>query len=129
MKYEAIESFSGVISMAEGEVREIPNEELAKDLIKSGFIKKYTPNDSKSLKKELDEANKRIAILEQEKTELEEEISKLKETSDEVDSTPEEDASEENEPSEEDGNPEDENGETSDEVDSTPEDETPESEE
>ena len=50
MQYEAIEGFSGIISMYKGEVREIPNEDLAKELVKAGFIKKYKPNDAKELK-------------------------------------------------------------------------------
>lgn len=79
MKYEAIESFSGVISMACGEVREISNEDLAKDLLKAKLIKKYSPDDTKSLKKELDTANNRIAELESENATLVAEISSLRE--------------------------------------------------
>ncbi len=47
MKYEATVSFSGIISMAKGEIREIPNEDLAKDLLKAGYIKKIEPDKSK----------------------------------------------------------------------------------
>lgn len=39
MKYEAIESFSGIISMAKGEIRDIPNDALVKDLMKAKLIK------------------------------------------------------------------------------------------
>lgn len=76
--YEAIESFSGIISMAQGEVREIPDETLAKDLIKSKFIKKYVPDNAKAIKEELDKANKTIEDLTNENLELKEEIETLK---------------------------------------------------
>ncbi len=78
MKYEAIESFSGVISMAEGEVREIPNDALAKDLIKAKLIKKYVPNDAKAIKEELETANKKIEELTLENNELKAELENLK---------------------------------------------------
>lgn len=38
MQYKALVSFSGVISMATDEVREISNESVAKDLLKAGYI-------------------------------------------------------------------------------------------
>ena len=83
MNYEAIESFSGIISMSKGEVREIPNEDLAKELMKAGFIKKYKPDNAKELKKELEEANSKIEELEKTINELNAEIESLK-TSDET---------------------------------------------
>ena len=64
MKYEAIEGFSGIISMSKGEVREIPNEDLAKELMKAGFITKYKSDNAKELKKELKDANVKIEELE-----------------------------------------------------------------
>lgn len=78
MKYEALENFSGVISMVKGQVREIPNEDLAKDLMKAKLIKKYTVSTNKELEKEnsrlieelqkanemIEELNKRIEELE-----------------------------------------------------------------
>lgn len=82
MKYEAIESFSGIISMSKGEVREIPNEDLAKELINAGFIAKYKPDNAKELKKELEEANSKIEELENTINELNAELESLK-TSDE----------------------------------------------
>lgn len=36
--YRALLSFSGVISMARGEIREIQDEKIAKELLKSGYI-------------------------------------------------------------------------------------------
>lgn len=38
MQYKAIISFSGKISMASGQVSEISDESLAKDLLKAGYI-------------------------------------------------------------------------------------------
>ena len=78
MQYEAIEGFSGIISMYKGEVREIPNEDLAKELVKAGFIKKYKPNDAKELKILLDETNSTIKELEKTIDELNTEIDSLK---------------------------------------------------
>lgn len=78
MNYIALTSFSGVISMAEGEVREILNDSLAKGLMKANLIKKHVPSDSTEIQKELDNANNKIAELEQEKVNLLEEIETLK---------------------------------------------------
>ena len=36
--YKALVSFSGVISMAQGETREIGDENIVKSLLKSGYI-------------------------------------------------------------------------------------------
>lgn len=38
MKYKALVSFSGLISMAEGEVREIEDPAIVNDLLKAGYI-------------------------------------------------------------------------------------------
>ena len=38
MKYKALTSFSGVISMSKNEVRELKDESLIKDLTKAGYI-------------------------------------------------------------------------------------------
>lgn len=77
MKYEAIESFSGIISMAKGEIRDIPNEALAKDLMKAKLIKKYIPTDEKVLKDELESANSLINELTEENKMLKEQIEEL----------------------------------------------------
>lgn len=55
MKVKALKSFAGAVSMGEGETLEISNDEVAKDLIKAGFIeivadkaeKAVTPNENK----------------------------------------------------------------------------------
>lgn len=36
--YKALVSFSGLISMAEGEIKEITNKDIIKDLLNAGFI-------------------------------------------------------------------------------------------
>ena len=74
MKYEAIECFSGVISMRKGEVREIPNEALAQELMEAKYIKKYVPNNAKELQKALDEANETIANLNNEIVDLKKQL-------------------------------------------------------
>lgn len=38
MKYKALISFSGSVSMALGETREIVDENIVKDLLKAGYI-------------------------------------------------------------------------------------------
>lgn len=55
MAYRALVSFSGVLSMVKGEVREITDEAVANDLVKSGYItdlseKQKTAKSSKSSK-------------------------------------------------------------------------------
>lgn len=96
MNYEAIENFSGIVSMVKGEVREIPDEALAKSLIKSGYIKKYVPDDAKEIKEELDKANKTIEDLTTKNLELESEIETLKAQLAEKTPTPEEETPEGN---------------------------------
>ena len=91
MKYEAIESFSGIISMAKGEIRDIPNEALTKDLMKAKLIKKYTPTDEKVLKDELESANSLINELTEENKMLKEqieELSTINKESEKIDDTP-----------------------------------------
>lgn len=52
MRYKALKSFSGLISMAMGEVREITNSSLINDLLKAGYIEAEKPKkESKSNKK------------------------------------------------------------------------------
>lgn len=52
MMYKALVSFTGIISMAEGDVREISDTSLANDLLKSKYIeeikKKETVKKTKS---------------------------------------------------------------------------------
>lgn len=46
----ALVSFSGLISMAQGEIREIADEAMKKDLLSAGYIEEITP-DSEPKKK------------------------------------------------------------------------------
>jgi len=43
--YRAKVSFSGIISMAEGEVANITDDAVAKDLLKAGYIEEVKPAD------------------------------------------------------------------------------------
>lgn len=38
MKYKAVVSFSGAVSMAEGDIAEIADEVISADLLKAGYI-------------------------------------------------------------------------------------------
>lgn len=38
MKYKALIGFSGVVTMAQGEIKEIDNPDVAKDLLRAKFI-------------------------------------------------------------------------------------------
>ena len=42
--YRALISFSGLISMAEGEIKEIADKAMAKDLLNAGYIEEVTPD-------------------------------------------------------------------------------------
>lgn len=84
MKYEAIESFSGIISMVKSEVREIPNEALAKDLVNAKLIKEYVPTNSQVLKEELKKAKEEIEQLKENNKKLLEEIETLKLQNEEI---------------------------------------------
>ena len=48
MQYKAIVSFSGKISMAMGQVREISDESLANDLLRAGYIIEAKPKEEKA---------------------------------------------------------------------------------
>lgn len=50
--YKALVSFSGVVSMAAGEVREISDPSVAADLLKAGYIEEFKENEPKKGKKE-----------------------------------------------------------------------------
>lgn len=76
MKYEAIESFSGIISMAKGEIRDIPNDALVKDLMKAKLIKNIHQL-MKNIKDELESANSLINELTEENKMLKEQIEEL----------------------------------------------------
>ena len=55
--YTALTSFSGKISMAEGEVRDIPDPSLVKDLLKAGYITETAEEKKSVRKKRKEEAN------------------------------------------------------------------------
>lgn len=46
--YKALKSFSGAISMAEGEVKDISNKLIIKDLVEAGYIEEVKPAKSKA---------------------------------------------------------------------------------
>ena len=48
--YRALESFSGLISMYQNEVREIEDKEIIKDLLAAGYIEEYKPAVDKKSK-------------------------------------------------------------------------------
>ncbi len=50
MKYKAVVSLCGKISMAYGEIKEIKDKEIAKDLLKAGYIVEV-PEEKKAKKK------------------------------------------------------------------------------
>ena len=52
MFFKALKSFCGLVSMAEGEVREISDLAIAKDLLKAGYIEKVKKEEKKKKKGE-----------------------------------------------------------------------------
>lgn len=51
MMYKALVSFTGLVSMAVGEVREISDSSIAKDLLKAKYIEEVKPKRTKSPKR------------------------------------------------------------------------------
>lgn len=49
--HKALKSFSGIISMHEGETREIDNADVVADLTKAGYIEEVKPKRVRSVKK------------------------------------------------------------------------------
>lgn len=49
--HKALKSFSGAISMHEGETREIDNAEVVADLLNAGYIEEVKPKRGRSVKK------------------------------------------------------------------------------
>lgn len=49
--HRALKSFSGAISMCEGETREIDDAELVADLTKAGYIEEVKPKRGRSTEK------------------------------------------------------------------------------
>ena len=50
MNFKALKSFSGVISMSLGEIKEIGDEKIAEDLLKAGYIEKSEKNPMQKAK-------------------------------------------------------------------------------
>lgn len=48
--YKALVSFSGLISMAKGEVKEITDNEIVKDLLEAGYIEEVKSTKSEEVK-------------------------------------------------------------------------------
>lgn len=53
MKIEALRSFSGLITMAAGEVRECDDDFIVNDLLQAGYVKEVKANPAKSQTKGL----------------------------------------------------------------------------
>lgn len=49
--YKALVSFCGVVSMAKDETREIPDKNIAKDLLEAGYIKSVSTSKATSKRK------------------------------------------------------------------------------
>lgn len=49
--HRALKSFSGIISMHEGETREIDDAELVADLLRAGYIEEVKPKRGRNVKK------------------------------------------------------------------------------
>lgn len=49
--HKALKSFSGIVSMYEGETREIEDAEIIADLTKAGYIEEVKPKRGRSTKK------------------------------------------------------------------------------
>ena len=50
--YKALISFSGIVSMSKGQVREIEDKEIIKDLLNAGYIEEVkTKTEPKPIKK------------------------------------------------------------------------------
>lgn len=49
--HKALKSFSGIVSMYEGETREIEDADVVADLLKAGYIAEVKPKRGRSTKK------------------------------------------------------------------------------
>ena len=52
MKYMALVSFSGLISMSMGEIREISDKAIVKDLLKAGYIQELKEKKIKKVEEQ-----------------------------------------------------------------------------
>ena len=60
MLYMATVSFSGIITMKKGEVREISDQSLVDDLLKAGYIIPYEPTSKKVEKEPKDDVKEDV---------------------------------------------------------------------
>lgn len=58
--YRALISFSGLISMAQGEIREITDDVMVKDLLNAGYIEEVTPDEPPKPKKKSTRKKKKV---------------------------------------------------------------------
>lgn len=58
MAYKALRSFVGIVSMRRNEVREIEDQEVAKNLLRDGFIEEIKDDKPKSSKSSKPAKNK-----------------------------------------------------------------------
>lgn len=58
MKYKAKVNFSGCLSMVEGEVKEIADIDIAKDLLRAGYIEEVKPAEKKAAEVKTDKPKK-----------------------------------------------------------------------
>lgn len=50
MKVKAVISFSGILSMAAGEVRDLPNGDMLQDLLRAGYVLEESPTEQPAKK-------------------------------------------------------------------------------
>ena len=55
MAYKALKSFSGLVSMRGGEVRETLDADIAKDLLRAGYIEEVKPAEKAKPKDEIEQ--------------------------------------------------------------------------
>lgn len=61
MKIEALCSFSGTFTMAEGEVRECENEYILKDLLQAGYVKEAKSGKKANAVGDMEEETERLS--------------------------------------------------------------------
>ena len=58
MAYKALKSFSGLVSMKKGDVKEIKDQEIVKDLLRAGYIEEIGGDKPKTEKSSKPSKNK-----------------------------------------------------------------------
>lgn len=59
MKVKALENFCGNVSMCVGEVLDIPNDNIAKDLLRAGYIVEVSPAKAEAKQERKGKKNER----------------------------------------------------------------------